>query len=136
MARSGKIPEAQAAYEKSATLDPANAAMAYQNLGIVLFQSGKGKEAIGPLRKASELDPKKPQVWYLLGAALVSAMEFKKEGDNLIPVLLPGTLEAYQKCIDLDPNGPYGAQAKDGLAQLQAMGLGISTKVKATKKKG
>ena len=136
LARSGKIPEAQAAYEKSATLDPANAAMAYQNLGIVLFQAGKAKEAIDPLRKASELDPKKAQVWYLLGAALVGAMEFKKEGDNLVPVLLPGTVEAYQKCVDLDPNGAYGAQAKDGLAQLQAMGLGISTKVKATKKKG
>jgi tetratricopeptide (TPR) repeat protein len=50
LARSGKIPEAQAAYEKSASLDPANAAMAWQNLGIVLFQSGKAKEAIGPLR--------------------------------------------------------------------------------------
>jgi tetratricopeptide (TPR) repeat protein len=131
-ARAGKISEAQQAYQKSAELDPANAAMAYQNLGIVLFQSGRAKEAVEPLRKASELDPKKPQVWYLLGAALVGSMDFKKEGDNMVPVLQPGTVAAYQKCIELDPNGSFGAQAKAGLEQLNAMGLGISTKVKTT----
>ena len=136
MARAGKIPEAQQAYQKSAELDPANAAMAYQNLGIVLFQAGRAKEAVDPLRKASELDPKKAQVWYLLGAALVGSMEFKKEGDTMVPVLQPGTVEAYQKCIELDPNGSYGTQAKAGLEQLTAMGLGISTKVKSAKKKG
>ena len=136
LARAGKIPEAQQAYQKSAELDPANAAMAYQNLGIVLFQAGRAKDAVAPLRKASELDPKKAQVWYLLGAALVGSMEFKKEGDNMVPVLQPGTMEAYQKCIELDPNGPFGAQAKAGLEGLNAMGLGISTKVKTTKKKG
>lgn len=139
MARAGKIPEAQQAYQKSAELDPANAAMAYQNLGIVLFQAGRSKEAVDPLRKASELDPKKAQVWYLLGAALFGSLDskddWKKEGDSLIPILKPGTVEAYQKCIELDPNGTYGAQAKAGLEQLTAMGAGISTKVKTTKKK-
>ena len=51
----------------------------------------------------------------------------------------PGTVEAYQHAIDLDPNGPIGAQAKQGLESLQAMGVGITTKVgeapKSTKKK-
>jgi hypothetical protein len=56
-------------------------------------------------------------------------MEFKTEGDKITPVMQPGTVEAYQKAIDLDPNGPIGAQAKQGLEQLQAMGLGITTKV-------
>lgn len=136
LARAGKIPEAQQAYQKSAELDPANAAMAYQNLGIVLFQAGRAKEALDPLRKASELDPKRAQIWCLLGRALVGAMDFKKEGDNLVPVLQPGTVEAYQKCSELDPNGPFGAEAKAGLQQLTDMGVGFSTKVKAAKKKG
>ena len=136
LARSGKIPEARQSYEKSASLDPANAARAWLNLGIVLYNANRLKEAVEPLQKASVLDPKKAQVWYLLGAALVGAMDFKKEGDNIVPVLQPGTLEAYQKCIELDPNGSFGAQAKAGLEQLQTMGLGISTKVKSAKKKG
>jgi len=41
----------------------------------------------------------------------------------------PGTIEAYQHAIDLDPNGQIGAQAKQGLSDLQAMGVGITTKV-------
>ena len=54
----------------------------------------------------------------------------------MLPILAPGTVEAYQKAIELDPNGPYGAQAKQGLESLEAMGVGIQTKVKsrATKK--
>jgi tetratricopeptide (TPR) repeat protein len=130
LAKLGKIPEAQGAYQKSATVDPPNAANAWRNLGIVLFQSGNYKDAVDPLKKSLDLDPKSAQGWYVLGATLVGLMDTKKEGDKLIPILQPGTVEAYQKCLDLDPNGPYGAQAREGLAQLQAMGLGIETKVK------
>lgn len=130
LAKQGKIPEARDAYQKSATVDPANAANAWRNLGIVLFQSGNYKDAVEPLKKSLELDPKNAQGWYVLGAVLVGLMETRKEGDKYIPILQPGTIEAYQKCIELDPNGSYGAQAKEGLAQLQAMGAGIDTKLK------
>jgi tetratricopeptide (TPR) repeat protein len=135
LAKLGKIDEAQAAYQKSVSLDPANAASAWRNLGIVLYNAGKSKEAVEPLRKATELDPKNGQGWYLMGAALVGAMGSKQEGDKVIPVLQPGTIEAYQKCIEVDPNGTYGAQCKQGLEQLQAMGVGIPTKLKSRGKK-
>ena len=124
-----------AAYQKSASLDPANAASAWRNAGIVLYNAGKPKEAVEPLRKATELDPKNPQGWYLLGAALVGAMGTKQEGDRIIPILQPGTIEAYQKCIEVDSKGSYGAQCKEGLEQLQAMGVGIPTKMKPRSKK-
>jgi tetratricopeptide (TPR) repeat protein len=135
LAKLGKIDEAQAAYQKSVSLDPANAASAWRNLGIVLYNAGKSKEAVEPLRKATELDPKNAQGWYLLGAALVGAMGSKQEGDRVIPVLQPGTIEAYQKCIEVDPNGTYGTQCKQGLEQLEAMGVGIPTKLKTRPKK-
>ena len=47
----------------------------------------------------------------------------------------PGTIEAYQKAIELDPNGTYGQQAKAGLEQLQQMAPGIDLKVNVRKKK-
>jgi hypothetical protein len=47
----------------------------------------------------------------------------------------PGTIEAYEKAIELDPNGPYGQQAQEGLEQLKAMGAGIETKVRAGKRR-
>ncbi len=136
LAKFGKIQEAMAAYEKSASLDPANAVNAWRNAGIVLYNANRMKEAIEPLHKALELDPKSAQAWYLLGAALVNTMGFKQEGDKVIPILQPGTIEAYQKAIELDPNGPYGVQAKQGLEALEQMGVsGILMKMQTRKKK-
>ncbi len=124
--------EARAAYQKYVDLKPDDAALAWRNFGIVLYQANRMKESIEPLQKATTLDPKNPQAWLLLGIALVNTMEFKTDAatNKMTPVIQPGTIEAYQKAIDLDPTGPIGAQAKDGLASLQAMGVGgIDTKV-------
>jgi tetratricopeptide (TPR) repeat protein len=131
--RAGKIPEAMEAYKKSAELDPANAAQAYRNGGITLYNVGKMKEAVEPLKKATELDPKSAQAWYLLGAALVGSMDYKQVGSKLEVQVQPGTVEAYQKALELDPNGPYGQQAKQGLEALQQIAPGIDTKTKRKK---
>jgi tetratricopeptide (TPR) repeat protein len=135
LARAGKIDEAKAAYTKSAELDPTNAATAWRNFGISLYNASRLGDAIEPLQKSAELDPKNPQTWYLLGASLVYRMTVKKVGDKQVPEFAPGTIEAYQKAIELDPNGPWGAQAKQGLEQLQAMAPGIDIKVNVKKKK-
>jgi tetratricopeptide (TPR) repeat protein len=129
LAKLGKIDDARAAYQKYVDLNPTDAALAWRNFGIVLYQANRMKEAIEPLQKATTIDPKNAQAWLLLGIALVNTMEFKTEGDKITPVMQPGTIEAYQKAIDLDPNGPVGAQAKQGLESLQAMGVGITTRV-------
>ncbi len=138
LARLGKVDDARAAYQKYVDLNPTDAALAWRNFGIVLYQANRMKEAIEPLQKATTLDPKNAQAWLLLGIALVNTMEFKTVGDKMTPVIQPGTIEAYQKAIDLDPNGPVGAQAKQGLDSLQAMGVGgIDMKVgSAPAKKG
>ncbi len=129
LAKLGKIDDARAAYQKYVDLNPTDAALAWRNFGTVLYNSNRMKEAIDPLQKATTLDPKNATAWLLLGIAMVNTMEFKTEGDKITPVIQPGTIEAYQHAIDLDPNGPIGAQAKQGLESLQAMGVGITTKV-------
>ena len=129
LARTGKIDDALTAYQKAIELDPMNTAMYWRNFSIGLYNSGRIKESVDPLKKATEADPKNAQAWYLLGAALVNTMDFKQDGDKLVPVLQPGTQEAYQKAIELDPNGTWGAQAKQGLEALKAMGVGIDTRV-------
>ena len=135
LARMGKIDEAKAAYTKSAELDPANAATAWRNFGISLYNANRLGDAVEPLQKSAELDPKNAQTWYLLGASLVYRMTLKKVGDKEVPEFAPGTIEAYQKAVELDPNGPYGQQAKAGLEQLQQMAPGIDLKVYGKKKK-
>jgi tetratricopeptide (TPR) repeat protein len=129
LARTGKTDDALTAYQKAIELDPMNTAMYWRNFSIGLYNTGRIKESVVPLKKATEADPKNAQAWYLLGAALVNTMDFKQEADKMVPVLQPGTQEAYEKAIELDPNGPWGAQAKQGLEALKAMGLGIDTKV-------
>ena len=135
LARAGKIEEAKAAYTKSAELDPPNAATAWRNFGISLYNANRLADAIEPLQKATELDPKSAQAWYLLGASLLMKMTTKKVGDREEVQLAPGTVEAYQKAEELDPNGPWGQQAKQGLTDLKALGAGIETKVNVKKKK-
>jgi len=140
LAKLGKVDDARTAYQKYVDLNPTDAALAWRNFGTVLYNSNRMKESIEPLQKATTLDPKNATAWLLLGIALVNTMEFKTVGDKITPVMQPGTVEAYQHAIDLDPTGPIGQQAKDGLASLQAMGVGITTKVgeappKSAKKK-
>jgi tetratricopeptide (TPR) repeat protein len=136
LARAGKIDEAKAAYSKSAELDPANAGLAWRNFGISLYQANRMTDAIEPLKKATEIDPKNAQGWYLLGTCMVADPSiYKQQGDKIVVTPMPGTAEAFQKAIDLDPNGPIGAQAKQGLEQLNAMTGGIETKVGTSGKK-
>jgi tetratricopeptide (TPR) repeat protein len=135
LGRTGKIEEAQAAYQKSAELDPPNAALAWRNFGISLYQAGRMQEAVEPLQKSAAIDAKNPQTFYLLGACLVASADYKQVGDKMEVTLKPGTVEAYQKAIELDPNGPWGKQAKEGLEQVQQLTGGIEMKTGNKKKK-
>lgn len=136
LGRTGKIDDATVAFQKSAELDPPHAAQAWLNYGVVLSNASRYKEAVEPLKKATELDPKNPKGWYLLASALVADPSiYKTTGGKIEVNPLPGTTEAYQKAIDLDANGPWGQQAKQGLEQLQQMTGGIDTKVNQQKKK-
>jgi tetratricopeptide (TPR) repeat protein len=130
LASLGKIDDAMAAYAKSAELDPANAAAAWRNAGATLYNAGKMKEAADPFQKSLAIDPKNAQTWFLLGQCLMNTMGSRQEGDKIIPVIQPGTVEAFQKAVALDPGGTWGTQAQQDLDALQAMGLGIDTKIK------
>jgi tetratricopeptide (TPR) repeat protein len=134
LAETGKIDDAMAAYQKSADLDPANAAAAWRNAGAILYNTGKMTDAVVPFQKSLTFDPKNAQTWFLLGQCLMNTMGQKQEGDKIIPIIQPGTVEAFQKAVQLDPNGQWGTQAQQDLDALQAMGLGIDTKVSNNKK--
>ncbi len=138
LARVGKVPEAGAACDKAATLDPTSKTIGescYKNMGVVLSNSGKMKEATEPLQKATQMDPKDADAWYLLGNALTNQVDAKKEGGKDVYIIPPGTLEAYQKYLELQPNGPHAADAKASLDSLKQLSGGSATTVVVKKKK-
>ncbi len=110
-------------------------ARCYKNLGIVLSNKGDLQQAIDPLKKASQDTPNDAQVWFLLGSAYAGTVQSKTVGDKEVYTFDPGTGDALQKCMSLDANGPIGAQCKDIMDGVNAMGAGISTTVGSTKPK-
>jgi tetratricopeptide (TPR) repeat protein len=130
-----KVNDAGAACDKAAALDPASAAVCWKNLGIVLYNKQHQKEAVAAFQKATTADPKDAQTWFLLGSSLTAMIDTKMEGNKMVAVIPPGTKEAYQKCIDVAPNGPYAPQAKEGLNELAQLGGGESTTVTKGKTK-
>lgn len=136
LAKANKFDEANATCPKAVALDPATGVTCWKNLGIVLNNSGKMKEAIIPLQKATTAEPKDAQAWFLLGNALSATIDTKQVGEKMTYIIPPGTKEAYQKCIDANPSGPYAAQAKAALDGLQSLDEGADTTVgKRAKKK-
>jgi tetratricopeptide (TPR) repeat protein len=130
-----KLAEANADCEKALALDPAAGGTCYKNVGIVLSNKGRQKDAVVPLQKATQASPQDAQAWYLLGSALSAGIEPKQEGEKMLYIIPPGTKEAYQKCMDIAPNTPLAAQAKEALDGLEALSGGADTTVSKKKKK-
>jgi tetratricopeptide (TPR) repeat protein len=125
----GKIPEAQAEFQKAAELDPSRAGMYFYNMGVILVNKGKMDEAAVALKKCSELDPTNASAFYWYGMALLGKAEYKEDGSI---VAVPGTVEAFQTYLKLDPNGQWASAAKGSLESLQGK---IQTEYKVQKKK-
>jgi tetratricopeptide (TPR) repeat protein len=134
-----KLADATADCEKAAALDPTPgpATVCWKNLGIVLSNKSDFKDAVAPLQKATQTNPKDAQAWFLLGSAYTGLITPNQQGDKMTYDIPPGTADAYQKCIDLDPNGPYAGPAKQSLDALAAMAGGdaLSVGVRPKKKK-
>jgi len=133
-AADAKFADASSACDKATALDPASGAMCWKNLGIVLSNKGRMKEAVTPLQKAAQADAKDQMTWYMLGSALTATIDTKQEGDKMTYVIPPGTAEAYQKCIDTGADNATGKLCKEALDGLNAMSGGQATSVGKKKK--
>lgn len=124
-----KIPEAQQAFQKAAELNPAGASREYYNLGAILYNQGKMDEAAAAFKKASDVDPTFADAFLMQGRALMGKMTMSDDGKV---VAAPGTAEALEAYLKLEPNGKYSAEAQ---AMLQTIQGKVETQYKAPKKK-
>ncbi len=130
LAFSGDLERAEEELSKSAELDPSNGGRYFFNLGAVLTNNAQIKGAVLAFRKATELDPKYSMAWYQLGVSLSAEATLDEKTGKITPV--PGTVEALQKYIELEPTGAYAAGAKSLIESFDAK---IETQFKKEKKK-
>ncbi|MEP6645272.1 MAG: tetratricopeptide repeat protein, partial [Acidobacteriaceae bacterium] len=124
----GKTDDALKSYQQAAQLYPAGAAQYYYNLGAVLTNAGKIDDAIAAFDKAIAADPAKADAYYQKGVNLISKATTDKTG-KIIPA--PGTQEALNKYLELQPTGQFADAAK-GMIQY----IGGTVETSYGKKKG
>jgi len=137
-ARLGKTDEASNSYKQAAELDPPHAGNYYYNLGAVLTNNPSAdqnakKQAADAFDKAIAADPTKADAYYWKGTNLIAMASADSQGKLSAP---EGTAEAFQKYLELQPNGPHAEEAKQMLAMLnQSVETSYGAKKGSTKKK-
>jgi tetratricopeptide (TPR) repeat protein len=114
--KSNKIDDSVTNYDKAAQLDPAHAATYFFNEGAVLTNAGKVDAAITAFDKVIAADPTKADAYYWKGVNLIGKATLK--GDKMVAP--EGTAEAFQKYLELQPEGKLAQPAKDMLASIGA----------------
>src|SRR6202167_4109358 len=116
-AKSNKVDDAVTNYAKDAQLDPPHAVTYLFNEGAVLTNAGKPDDAIAAFDKAIAADPTKADAYYWKGINLIGKETIGKDGKATAP---NGTAEAFQKYLELQPDGKFPQPAKDMLASIGA----------------
>jgi tetratricopeptide (TPR) repeat protein len=129
-ARTGKVDEANAAYDAAVKANPAQGTFYLRNEAVIFFQLNNAAAQVAAANEALKLDPNQPVLYYIIGQGLVQNASIDPKTNRI--VLPPGCAEAYQKYLDLQPTGPYAADAKGILEQANQK---ISTSFKADTKK-
>jgi tetratricopeptide (TPR) repeat protein len=115
-AKAGKTDDAITNYGKAAQLDATHAATYLFNEGAVLTNAGKVDDAISAFDKVIAADPTKADAYYWKGVNMIGKATLK--GDKMIAP--DGTAEAFQKYLELQPDGKMAQPAKDMLASIGA----------------
>jgi hypothetical protein len=133
-ARTGKVPDANTAFEAAAKADPANAQLYLRNQAIIFFQENNSQaqaDAADTAIKAAANpnDPSLAVLYYIKGQGLIANATIDPKTNHYI--LPPDCTAAYQKYLELAPNGQF---ANDVAGILQQAGEKVSSSYKAPKK--
>ena len=129
-ARTGKVPEANAAFDAAAKADPERALIYLKNQAIIFFQQANGPAQVAAADTAIKADPNPSDpnlavVYYIKGQGLVQNATIDPKTQRI--VLPEDCTAAYQKYLELAPNGPF-AQEVNGILQQAGVKGGSSKK--------
>ncbi|SFS20921.1 Tetratricopeptide repeat-containing protein [Granulicella pectinivorans] len=128
LAKSGDPKAASAAYDGAAKAQPAQSGMYMFNEAATLLNAGLNDDAALAADKAIAADPKRADAYYIKGQALISKVTVDPKTQKIVAP--PGCVEAYQKYLEIAPDGPH---AKDVADILTGIGATVSSSYKAGK---
>jgi tetratricopeptide (TPR) repeat protein len=129
-ARTGKVQEAADAYDAAVKINPSQGALYLTNETKIFYSTNQTDASVVSADKAIALDPNSAILYYLKASGLVGKSTQDPKTSKLIAP--PGCLEAYQKYLQLDPNGAYATDVKSIIASFNQT---IDNSYKAPKKK-
>jgi tetratricopeptide (TPR) repeat protein len=127
-ARTGKVPEANAAFDAAAKADPANAPLFLRNEAVIFYQENNNAAEAAAADEGIKIDPNQAILYYIKGQGLIANATVDPKTNRI--VLPPDCVAAYQKYLELAPDGPYAGEVA-GI--LQQAGEKISSSYKAPK---
>jgi len=127
-ARTGKVPEANAAFDAAAKADPANAALYLRNEAVIFYQENNNAAEAAAADEAIKVDPNQAILYYIKGQGLIANATVDPKTNRI--VLPADCTAAYQKYLELSPDGPF---ANEVAGILQQAGEKISSSYKAPK---
>jgi tetratricopeptide (TPR) repeat protein len=127
-ARTGKVPEANAAYDAAAKDDPTRAGVHLRNQAVIFFQEHNTTAQVDAANEAIKLDPTDAILYYIKGQGLIQNATIDPKTNRI--VLPDECTAAYQKYLDLAPTGQF---AEEVAGILQQAGQKISSSYKAPK---
>lgn len=113
-AKENKVDDAVKTYALAAQTDPSQAGQYLFNTGAVLTNAGKVDDAIAAFDKVIAADPNKADAYYWKGVNMIGKATL--QGDKMVAP--PGTAEAFQKYLELQPTGSYADAAKQMLTSI------------------
>lgn len=129
-ARTGKVPEANAAYDAAAKADPTRAPLHLRNEAVIFFQEHNTTAQVAAADEAIKINPNDAILYYIKGQGLVQNATIDPKTQRI--VLPDDCTAAYQKYLDLAPTGPYAQEVAGILSQA---GQKVSSSFKAGKSK-
>jgi len=131
-AKSNRVDDAVKTYALAAQTEPSSAAQYYFNTGAVLTNAGKVDDAIAAFDKVIATDPNRADAYYWKGVNMIGKATL--QGNKMVAP--PGTAEAFNKYLELQPTGTYADAAKQMLASIGgSVETSFGNKKKTTTKK-
>jgi tetratricopeptide (TPR) repeat protein len=118
-ARTGKVPEANTAFDAAAKADPGNAQLYLKNQAIIFFQEGNATAQAAAADDAIKSDPNPNDpnlaiLYYIKGQGLIMNATVDAKGHYILP---PDCTAAYKKYLELAPKGQFATDVAGILQQ-------------------